>query len=385
MKKIRALIADDSFFMRKVLSQLLTSDPNIEIVASAKNGKEAVELVKEHQPDVVTMDIEMPIMNGIEALKTIMTETPVPVIMVSSLTTEGAQFTMDALSIGAVDFIAKRQGFGSGETDGMKEELLEKIHIVASSFTIRRRMERLRRQKTGITAEPTAPAALLKRVRPPASAVTTSRTAIRPPHSHFKIAIIGVSTGGPLALHQIIPRLPANLPVPLLIVQHMPPYFTKSLSDRLNGVSQVEVVEAADGMVLQPGHVYIAPGGLQMLIDAGNRIHISQEKYDTLYKPSVDVTVRSVVQHFGGRALGIIMTGMGRDGAASLKELLASGGYVIAQNEDTCVVYGMPRAVVEDGTANEIHSLENLAEVISACLGCHFVLPEVTRPAVRNS
>jgi two-component system chemotaxis response regulator CheB len=196
----------------------------------------------------------------------------------------------------------------------------------------------------------------------------------RPAAGHAKVIVLGVSTGGPLALHQVVPRLPKDFPVGMLIVQHMPAHFTKSLADRLNTLSHVVVREAQDGDVLEPGLVLIAPGGLHLKIGKDQRtIHVTPDPSETLHRPSVDVTAESVVEAFGGHAVGVIMTGMGRDGSAGLKKLNAKGGYVIAQDEESCVVYGMPKAVVDEGIADEVQPLEQLADAIAACVGVHAV------------
>ncbi len=411
MKPIRVLIVDDSAFVRKALSTMLQSEPDIEIVGLANNGKEAVEKASELKPDIITMDVEMPVMTGLEALKIIMEQNPTPVLMVSSITTEGAEATIEALSLGAVDFISKQSTLTIQQT--MRDELVGKVKAITQNTNLKSRlarpsllsslsfrksspsapakedqaMERLslqeriarRRQtmqegqdtptSTGAGSAP-APAKPLHEVR------VTGRK--RPSAGHAKIVVLGVSTGGPLALHQVVPRLPKDFPVGMLIVQHMPAHFTKSLADRLNTLSHVTVREAQDGDVLEPGLVLIAPGGFHMKIGKDQRtIHVSPEPSDTLHRPSVDITTESVVEAFGGHAVGVIMTGMGRDGCAGLKKLNAKGGYVIAQDEESCVVYGMPKAVVDEGVADEVLPLENLADSIAAAIGVHAVNAKV--------
>lgn len=396
----RVLIVDDSSFMRTAIASMLRSYPDIEVVGTASNGKEGVEQAKILRPDLITMDIEMPVMTGLEALREIMATNPTPVIMISTLTTEGAHATMDALSLGAADFIPKQTNFAHHSINEFKRELLEKIRALASSHAVRARFrprvpekpaspppppvappeqrltlqERIQRRLNSSTPRTTQP---LPKPEPAAEKVrsvqqVSGRARLLP--SHFKVAVLGVSTGGPLALQQVIPRLPAGLPVCLLIVQHMPAHFTKSLADRLNSLSHIAVAEARDRDVLTPGTVLIAPGGQHMVLARDKKtIRIVDEPSSTLHKPSVDVTVASIVEQFGGHALGIIMTGMGRDGAAALKTLHGSGGYIIAQNEETSIVYGMPKAVVDEGIADEIVALEDLATSIAACLGTQAV------------
>jgi two-component system chemotaxis response regulator CheB len=408
MKPIRVLIVDDSAFVRKALTTMLQGESDMEIVGLASNGQEAIERAAELKPDIITLDVEMPVMNGLEALKVIMEKTPTPVIMISSLTTEGATATIEAMSIGAVDFIPKQSTLTVQHT--MKEELLEKIRAISQSHSLKSRLSRTQQLLSALSFRSSKPQeksasqdsqldrlSLQDRIArrreslktdttdtratdmPPATAQKplaevklTGRK--RPAPATMKIVVLGVSTGGPLALHQVIPRLPADMPVGMLIVQHMPAHFTKSLADRLNSLSHVRVREAQDGDTLEPGLVLIAPGGLHMKIGKDHKtIQVTPEPASTLHRPSVDVTLDSVLESFGGNALGVIMTGMGRDGCASMKKLHEKGGYIIAQDEESCVVYGMPKAVVDEGIADEVQPLELLADSIAACVGVQAV------------
>lgn len=408
MKPIRVLIVDDSAFVRKALSTMLQSEPDIEIVGLANNGKEAVEKVAELKPDIVTMDVEMPIMNGLEALRIIMEQNPTPVLMVSSITTEGAEATIDALSLGAVDFISKQSTLTIQQT--MRDELVGKVKAITQSVGVKSRLSRPSllgglgfRKSSSLVGSPaksddsTERLSLQERIArrrqqsmqdggsdsptpaaPPSQPKQLHEVRLtgrkRPSPGHAKVVVLGVSTGGPLALHQVVPRLPKDFPVGMLIVQHMPAHFTKSLADRLNTLSHVTVREAQEGDVLEPGLVLIAPGGFHLKIAKDQRtIHVTPEPSETLHRPSVDITAESVVDAFGGHAVGVIMTGMGRDGSAGLKKLNAKGGYVIAQDEESCVVYGMPKAVVDEGIADEVQSLDHLADAIAAAVGVHAV------------
>lgn len=371
MSKIRILIVDDSAFMRKALRMMLGSDAELEIVDAAVNGKEAVAKTLQHKPDLVTMDVEMPVMDGIESLKQIMEKQPTPVLMVSSLTTQGAQATIDAMSNGAVDFIPKPSMLASEQMKVLQQDLVQKIKAIAKSSALKMRLrktrsvlERLEQRSKGIESSATA-----KPLTTPKRAVVNKKGRFSP--STIKMAIIGVSTGGPLALHELIPRLPKKLPVPLLIVQHMPKLFTKSLSDRLNDLSPLTVHEAADGMELKPGNVYVAPGGQQMLIKRdGRHLEIVPGAADILHKPSVNVTADSIREHVNGNVLCVIMTGMGRDGCDAYQRMKQDGkNYILAQDEKSCVVYGMPKAVVDAGIADEIHPLDHLADEIASCFG----------------
>lgn len=347
--KTRVLIVDDSAFMRKSLSLMLSSDPSVEIVATARDGAEAIEKVKSMKPDVVTLDIEMPVMDGLTALKRIMTECPTPVIMVSSLTTEGADATIKALELGAVDFIPKEMSYVSINISKIKDDLIHKVKVIAKQSRLRNRILKFRTPSDGA---PEAP-----------------RKALVTPSIGIKSVALGISTGGPLSLQQVIPLLPERMRVPMFIVQHMPPKFTKSLADRLDGMSKVKVKEAEHDEEVKPGCVYIAPGGFHMHVkEAGIgrvKIQISEEPSGTLHRPAVDVMMKSVFAIYGKNMLGVIMTGMGKDGYEGIKELKQAGGYAIAQDEESCVVYGMPKAIVDGGLADAILPLKNIADTIS--------------------
>jgi two-component system, chemotaxis family, protein-glutamate methylesterase/glutaminase len=399
MKPIRVLIVDDSAFVRKALTSMLQGEADVEVVGLASNGQEAIDRAVELKPDIITLDVEMPVMNGLEALK-----------IISSLTSEGAAATIEAMSLGAVDFIPKQSTLTVQHT--MKEELLGKIRALGQNQSLKSRLSRTQQILGALSfrstksSQPDAKSpssdtqnlerlSLQERIAKrreslktdssdtnamPSLASTKALSEVRltgrkrPVANTMKVVVLGVSTGGPLALHQVIPRLPADMPVGMLIIQHMPAHFTKSLADRLNSLSHVRVREAQDNDVLEPGLILIAPGGLHMTIGKDHRtIHIATEPSTTLHRPSVDVTVNSVVEGFGGNALGVIMTGMGRDGCAGLKKLHEKGGYVIAQDEESCVVYGMPKAVVDEGIADEVQPLEHLADAIAACVGCQAV------------
>ncbi|MCK4461360.1 MAG: chemotaxis response regulator protein-glutamate methylesterase, partial [candidate division Zixibacteria bacterium] len=309
-------------------------------------------------------DIEMPRMDGLAALRAIMKTDPIPVMMVSSLTTDGASATLDALEMGAVDFIPKQLSYVSLDIVKIKDDLTAKIKDI-----VRRKgvlMARARR----------ANFARLSDTRDSAGASRPSRRTGGPPaplrplrkrnHSVGIIAI-GSSTGGPPALQAVIPRLPRNLPVGVVIAQHMPATFTQSLAERLNTLSQVSVKEAADGDRIQPGTVLIAPGGRQMTVkrsSGGARTVISDQPAEALYRPCVDVLMSSVADSHGGATMGVILTGMGNNGVIGLQTVKARGGVIIAQNEETCVVYGMPRAAIEAGVTDHIVSIDSVADEI---------------------
>lgn len=373
---IRVLIADDSAFMRMVLSDLFKKQADFEVVDTAKNGKEAIEKVLKLKPDLLTMDINMPIMDGLQALEVIMKDCPLPVVMCSSLTKEGADATIQALSLGAVDFINKTGGSVS-RIDTIEGEIIRKCRAAAGV-----RLNRLRTppRPSLRTESPPSPA---KRVTLPplrTSSVPLSKTPLyeraklTPPvvaseealGGHNKLVVIGTSTGGPKALQTVITGLPKNLPCGVLVVQHMPPGFTKSLAERLDEISQISVKEAENHDMIERGRVYIAPGNYHMTVVSsakGREILLNQDPPIGTLRPAADILFNSVAP-LGKEIVSVILTGMGADGAAGMKEIKGHGGYVIAEAEETCVVYGMPKAVIEQGLADEIRALPEIAGAI---------------------
>lgn len=357
-RKIKAVVVDDSAFMRKSLSLMLESTGEIEVIAAARDGLEGVEMVKTKHPDIVTMDIEMPRMDGLTALQKIMKEHPTPVLMVSSLTTEGAKETLKALEYGAVDFIPKELSYVNVNIIKIKEDLVAKVKAIVSQKSLSLRLQRI--QNLSVTKSSST------------SAPRTEYNSKAIPQIGYRAIALGISTGGPMSLQKVIPKLSKKLSIPMFVVQHMPPKFTKSLAERLNGLSEVEVKEAEDKEIVRGGIVYIAPGGYHMTVEKStnshNQIIISENPSDTLHRPSVDVMMNSVIKTYNKYALGVIMTGMGRDGADAIKELKIKGGYSIAQDEETCVVYGMPKAIVDAGYADAVLPLDNIAnEINKAC------------------
>ncbi len=347
---INVLIVDDSAFMRNVLSSMLSADPAIKIIGTARDGLEAIEKVESLKPDIVTMDVEMPRMDGITALKNIMEKTPLPVIMVSSLTTEGAKVTLDALDLGAVDFIPKNLSELSVNIVRIKEILIEKVKHIAHKGLPQRRSGNVIARKL-VEADPSSNIAGERRIG---------------------IVSIGTSTGGPKALQEVISIIPRGLPVPVVIAQHMPPSFTKPFAERLDQLSHLSVKEAEEGEPLKPGVVFIAPGRGNMRVERKRGIEtivsISEKnEAEFMYRPSVDALMLSVAEYYPGRALGVILTGMGNDGFKGLSTLKKTGGRVFAQNEETCVVYGMPKAVIEAGIADKVLPIEEIAgEIVNA-------------------
>lgn len=341
---IRILVVDDSPFMRKSIQKMLEEAPDLRVVATARDGIDALEKIQEHKPDIVTLDIEMPRMDGLTCLKKIMADFPLPVLMVSSLTQEGAQATLDALSIGALDFIPKESGFASMSILQIQHDLQEKVRRLATSPRFHR---------PGAPSQAPAPASTpvpRPAPAPPKAAAPSGQGQLG--STLADLLVIGSSTGGPKALQDILPSLPAGLPVPCLVVQHMPSTFTKPFADRLDGLCQVHVKEAEQGEPLKPGTVYIAPGGIHMTYaPRGPKgcIDLNPEPVSSLHRPSVDVLFLSVAEGYKGQVLAAILTGMGADGAKGMEQLKRKGAHTLAESEESCVVYGMPRAAVERG------------------------------------
>ena len=348
---ISVIVVDDSAFMRKSISIMLESDKDIKVIATARDGEEGYNLTKKLHPDLVTMDIEMPKMDGLKALQKIMNDCPVPVIMVSSLTTEGAESTIKAFEYGAVDFIPKELSYINVNIIKIKQELIKKVKEIVKQVSIRERFIRLRKIKG-----------------PQHHEINVSGAKYLPKIS-YKAVALGISTGGPLSLQKIIPQLSIKINCPVFIVQHMPPKFTKSLADRLDSLSELRVKEAENKEEVKGGVVYIAPGGLHMTVDRNNLgtffVSISEEPSASLHRPSVDVMMDSVVDGYGKNTLGVIMTGMGKDGLEGIRKLKQTGGYCLAQDEESSVVYGMPKAIAEAGFADVIAPLDKISEIIN--------------------
>lgn len=347
---IKILVVDDSAFMRKSITLLLESDKNIKVIGTAEDGLDAINKIKLFNPDLVTLDIEMPRMDGLTALKHIMIECPKPVLMLSSLTTEGAEETLKALELGAVDFIPKSFSIGNASIRGVKEDLIKKVKEIFNNKILLTKINLLKKDKIAISTK-------------------VPQNSHKLPLKVYKAIGIGVSTGGPISLQKILPLFSEKIRIPIFIVQHMPPKFTTSLAERLDKLSQLEVKEAQNGEIVRNGVVYIAPGGFHMIIkkdSIGNSvINISEKPAQSLHRPSVDVMLESIQEVYGKNILGIIMTGMGKDGFEGIKKLKTIGGYCLAQDEESCVVYGMPRAVIENGLADVIASLNDIPQIIN--------------------
>jgi two-component system chemotaxis response regulator CheB len=364
MENIRALVVDDTIVYRKIVGDVLKEIPGVEVIGTANNGKIALSKITSLKPDLITLDIEMPEVNGIEVLEALQGRPDGPmVIMLSTLTRQGSEMTIKALELGAFDFVAKPdQGRMAENMQKVREGILPIVDALKRQK--RTRLDIRERIKTGKPAPPPIPSQRVAPVRTP-----LKTAAVPGPRHRSEVVGIGISTGGPNALTRMIPMLPAGIKAAVLIVQHMPPMFTASLANSLNNKSQLEVKEAEDGDTILPGRVLIAPGGKQMKVVAAadgitRQIKITDDPPENSCKPSVDYLFRSIAQHYVGRSTGVIMTGMGSDGSKGLVQMKNNGSFIIAQDEETCTVYGMPKQPIESGIADIVAPLEKIAQEI---------------------
>ncbi len=385
---IRVLVVDDSSFFRRRVSEIINSESRLEVIDVATNGKEAVEKAKRLKPDVITMDVEMPVLDGISAVRQIMADNPTPILMFSSITHDGAKATLDALDAGAMDFLPKKFEDIARNRDEAVSLLQQRV------IEISRRKAFMRRNvsttgSTGLGRSAPSSASTLSGTPPASRPVTrqplrnpintnvagtsaTSTAKFRATGKKYQLTAIGTSTGGPVALQKVLTKLPANYPHPILLIQHMPATFTAAFAARLNSLCKISVKEAENGDSLRPGVAYLAPGGLQMMLEgrpgaAKIRILDGGEKMN--YKPCVDVTFGSAAKVYGDKVLSIILTGMGADGREGARMLKSAGATIWAQDEESCVVYGMPQAVAKAGISTESLPLERIAERMLTELG----------------
>lgn len=391
---VKVLVVDDSSFFRRRVSEILNADPRLEVIGNAVNGKEAVEMTRQLQPDVITMDIEMPVMDGITAVREIMKAAPTPILMFSSLTHEGAKATLDALDAGALDFLPKKFEDIARNRDDAVALLQKRVIEIARKRMFMRRAVRTPLTGGAAPAPSSVSGASLNR-----DAVRTGSQRMAPTHSHasepvtanslrqttpvrpaakppvrfkasgkkYQLMAIGTSTGGPVALQKVLTKLPANFPYPIVLVQHMPATFTAAFAARLNNLCKIGVKEAEDGDTLKPGMAYLAPGGMQMMVEGrpgAARLRILDGGDRMNYKPCVDVTFGSAAKVYHDKVLSMVLTGMGADGREGARMLKNNGSTVWAQDEESCVVYGMPQAVAKAGISSEDLPLDRIAERI---------------------
>ncbi|MGI2171676.1 protein-glutamate methylesterase/protein-glutamine glutaminase [Shewanella sp. MF05960] len=399
---IKVLVVDDSSFFRRRVSEIVNQDPDLEVVAVAVNGKEAVEMAAKLNPQVITMDIEMPVMDGISAVREIMANNPTPILMFSSLTHDGAKATLDALEAGALDFLPKRFEDIATNKDDAISLLQQRIKALGrrrmyrpsalstpsalSSNTIdsrrssslsdnslsasRRPLSSRINQSTAAVGNASLPSrsGLTSPVTERQSAqIAPSVSTIRASGKQYKVLLIGTSTGGPVALQKVLTAFPANYPHPIVLIQHMPAAFTPAFAARLNSLCKIEVKEAQNGDVMRAGCAYLAPGGMQLMLERAGmtaRLKVLAGNADMNYKPSVDITFASASKAYGGDVLAVVLTGMGADGREGARMLKSAGATIWAQDEASCVVYGMPQAVASAGISVHSIALDNMADAI---------------------
>lgn len=391
---IRLLVVDDSGFFQKRMREILKDSPDIKVVGFASNGREALDAVAKLKPDVITLDYEMPVMDGLSCLRELMKTNPTPVLMFSSLSYEGARVTLDALEAGAVDYLPKNFEDLQRGTAAIKRLLIDKIKTVASSKIgaagraapaappepppaapeTKPAAESAPIPKPQARqAPPTAPSPRAPTAKPearatapapaptPAPASAPAKPAAARGPKSYSLVVIGTSTGGPVALQRILVELPANFPLPIVLVQHMPGTFTTPFADRLDKLSALSVKEAEEGDTLSAGKAFLAPGGMQLMLDK-NKIHIVKGDERLSYKPSVDIAFASAAKHFPGKTLAMVLTGMGADGREGARLLKGTGATVWTQDEASCVIYGMPMAVEKAGLSDEVIPLGKIAK-----------------------
>lgn len=374
----RVLVVDDSNFFQHRLKDIINEHPELKVVGIASNGLEAVNKAAELKPDIITMDFEMPVMDGVTAIKHIMANRSVPILMFSSLTYEGAKITLDALAAGALDFIPKDFAEVSRNSEVLKRKLHERLITLAGSGN------RSSAAASSFASASSVPSSVLGArtgqssfvpLTPPVSTAVMPHASVIPEapikssgvdsyrlKNKPKILVIGASTGGPVALAEVLVALPANFPLPIVLVQHMPENFTKAFAERLNKQCHIQVREAVDGDQLQPGLALLAPGGKQLMLDKrnGGSVRVLPDDERVNYKPSLDITFGSAANHYGNKVLGVVLTGMGSDGCNGARLLKEAGSSLWSQDEASCVIYGMPMAVARAGLTDKVLSLKDI-------------------------
>lgn len=344
-KKIRVLIVDDSAFICRVLREIISSDPQMEVVGQAKDGRDAVAMTQSMHPDVITMDINMPHMDGLQATELIMSQNPRPILVVSSASKEGAASTLRALELGAIDFVGKPSSGVDLDMKSVSDELLRKLKLAAKVRVVR------------TAARPKIPSAAVRVEHPPAAHAVS-------PGTRFPIVMIAASTGGPATLMRLVPNLPRGLAAAIILVLHMPPSFTSQFSLQLAEVTGLRVKEAKNSETLQPGTLYVCPGSHHMRLSSSGKISLDNGPRIAGYRPCASLTMETAAANFGVMTIAVVLTGMGDDAAEGVKAVKAAGGYVIAQDEATAVIFGMPQEAIKTGAVDKVLPLDEIGPAI---------------------
>ncbi len=371
--RIRVLIVDDSAFMRKVLQSIITANPDMEVIGEARDGREAVQMAESSQPDVITMDINMPHMDGLQATEQIMSKHPRPIVIVSSESREGADVTLKALELGAIDFVAKPSSGIDLDMNSVREELVRKLKMASKVRVVRTAVRSKLGQEIASSAPRTDPA-------PPPVAVTSSGAAAAPARAaaplpplaaparssngKFPIVVVAASTGGPQTLMNFVPRFPRDFAAAVILVQHMPGNFTQQFGQQLQEIAQIKVKEAEPGEIVTPGNFYICPGSHHLRLSPTGRITLDDGPRISGYRPCADVTLETVAQFAGPMCIATVLTGMGNDGSRGVQVVKAQGGHVIAQDEATSVIFGMPAEAIRTGAVDQVLPIDNIFSAI---------------------
>jgi two-component system chemotaxis response regulator CheB len=366
-KRIRVLIVDDSAFMRKVLQSIVTADPALEVCGEARDGKDAVEKTEQLMPDVITMDINMPHVDGLQATEIIMSKSPKPIVIVSSESRDGADITLKALELGAIDFVAKPSSGIDLDMNSVREELVRKLKLASKVRVVRTAVRSKLQTEIASSAprtEPAPPPVAAAAAAAPAMAKAPVSPTLMRANGKFPVVVVAASTGGPQTLMNFVPRFPAGFAGAVILVQHMPGNFTSQFSQQLAEIAQIKVKEAEQGELLQPGVLYVCPGSHHLRVTQTGRITLDDGPRISGYRPCADVTMETVAQFAGPMSIGVVLTGMGNDAARGVTVVKDAGGHVIAQDEATSIIFGMPAEAIKTGSVDQILGIENVFNAI---------------------